>query len=108
MSPTPLLLLIAGAILAGTCLGPPTASSQPAPATRRTVFSHLKVGQPVTLKERAGLYEVGTVDDGGVLTHKVAEVGDDYIAVRDEAGVAESRIPVTAVRAVTHLKTRPE
>jgi hypothetical protein len=102
-----LLLLFAVLPLVTAALLPPATSQSP-PAARRTVFSTLKIGQPVTLKDRAGLYEVGTVDDGGTLTHKVAEVGDDYIAVRDEAGVTESRIPVTAVRAVVHVRTKPK
>lgn len=83
-----------------------TATSQPPPAARRSVFSTLKAGQSVTLKERAGLYEVGTIDEAGPLTHKVVEVGDDFLVLRDEAGAVESRIPVTAVRAVVHVTTK--
>ncbi len=83
-----------------------TAISQPPAAARRTVFSTLKVGQAVAAKERNGLYEVSTMDEAGATTHKVIEVGDDYLAVRDEAGVTESRIPVTAVRAVVLVKTK--
>jgi|GEM_PF-4130229 len=39
-----------------------TASSQPAPIVRPTVFSTLKVGQSVTLKDRGHLFEIGTLD----------------------------------------------
>src|SRR5579875_1666524 len=84
------------------------ATSQPPPAARRPIFSTLKVGQTVAVKERNGLYEVSTMDEAGPLTHKVAEIGEDYLAVRDEAGATESRIPVTAVRAVIHVKTKPK
>lgn len=83
-----------------------TATSQPTPATRRSVFSTLKAGQSVTLKERGGLYEVGTLDEAGPLTHTVVEVGDDFLVLRDDAGVTESRIPVTAVRAVVLVRTK--
>jgi hypothetical protein len=83
-----------------------TATSQPPPATRRTVFTSLKAGQSVTLKERVGLYEVGTTDEAGPLTHKVVEVGDDFLVLKDEAGTVESRIPVTAVRHVVHVTTK--
>jgi hypothetical protein len=83
-----------------------TATSQPPSSARRSVFSTLKVGQAVTLKERAGLYEVGTTDEAGPLTHKVVEVGDDFLVLWDEAGTVESRIPVTAVRAVVHVRTK--
>jgi hypothetical protein len=83
-----------------------TATSQPTPAARRTIFSTLKVGQAVTLKDKGGLYEIGTVDDAERLTHKVVEIGDDYIAVQDEVGVTDTRIPLTAVRAVVSVKIK--
>jgi hypothetical protein len=85
-----------------------TATSQPPPAARRTVFSTLKVGQSVVVKERNGLHEVSTMDEAGPMTHKIVEVGDDFLVVRDEAGVTESRIPVTAVRAVIYVRTKPK
>ncbi|HMP57721.1 MAG TPA: hypothetical protein PKD86_00085 [Gemmatales bacterium] len=83
-----------------------TATSQQPPTARRTVFSTLKIGQAVSLKEKAGLYEISTTDEGGPLTHKVVEVGDDYLVLRDEAGTVEWRIPVSAVRAVVHVTTK--
>lgn len=95
-----LLALIGLAVLLST------ATSQPPPAARRTVFTTLKIGQPITLKEKSGLYEIGTTDEAGPLTHKVVEVGDDFLVVNDEAGSVESRIPVTAVRLVVHVKTK--
>jgi len=76
------------------------------PVSRQTVFSSLKVGQPVNLKERAGLYEVSTMDDMILLTHKVVEIGDNYLVLQDYADVTVSHIPVTAVRAVIHIKTK--
>jgi hypothetical protein len=85
-----------------------TATSQPTPAARRTIFSTLKVGQAVTLKDKGGLYEIGTVDDAERLTHKVVEIGDDYIAVQDEVGLTDTRIPTTAVRAVVQVRTKPK
>ncbi len=98
------------ALLAAVALGLSglfsTATPQPPPAARRSVFSTLKIGQAVAVKEKNGLYEVSTMDVDGPMSHKVTEVGDDYLAVRDEAGVTESRIPVTAVRAVIHAKTK--
>ncbi len=95
-----LLALIGVAVLFST------ATSQQPPVVRRSVFSTVKAGQAVSLKERAGLYEIGTTDEGGPLTHKVVEVGDDYFVVKDDAGTVESRIPVTAVRVVVHTKTK--
>jgi len=83
-----------------------TATSQPPPVARKTVFSALKVGQSVAVKDKGALYEISTTDDDGPQTHKVVEVGDDYIVLRDAAEVTTSRIPVTAVRAVVAIKTK--
>lgn len=80
-----------------------TGVSQPPAAKRKTVFSTLKVGQAVTLKEKGSAWEIGTVGEIGLLSHKVTEIGDDFIVLRDGAGIVETRIPVTAVRAVTHV-----
>jgi hypothetical protein len=83
-----------------------TGSSQPPPAVKKTVFSALKVGQAVSLKDKATGWEIGTTDDETVLMHKVAEIGDEYIVLHDEAGSVETRLPLTAVRAVVHLRTK--
>lgn len=83
-----------------------TGASQPTPAPKKTVFSTLKVGQSVTLKEKGSAWEICTMDEEAPLTHKVAEIGDEFIALRDEAGSVETRIPVTAVRAVVHVTTK--
>ncbi len=83
-----------------------TGASQPPAAQRKTVFSGLKVGQSVTLKEKGSVWEIATTDEVAPLSHKVAEIGDDFIVLRDEAGSVESRIPVTAVRAVIHVRTK--
>jgi cell shape-determining protein MreC len=98
------LHVLAAALVVAVLLS--TANSQPTPTARRTIFSTLKVGQAVTLKDKGGLYEIGTVDDAARLTHKIVEIGDDYIAVQDEVGVTDTRIPLTAVRAVISVKIK--
>lgn len=84
-----------------------TAASQPHAAAKKTVFSTLKVGQPVALKDKGHLFEI-TVMDGDTGTHTVVEVGDDFIVLRDVAEVAELRVPIYAIRAVVHIKTKPK
>lgn len=83
-----------------------TGASQPPPATKKTVFSTLRVGQSVTLKDKGSAWEIGTTDDEAPLTHKVAEISEDYIVLRDEPGAVETRIPVTAVQAVVHVRAK--
>ena len=64
------------------------------------LFAPLELGQHVSLKERAGGYEIGVVP-GVDLAQKVVVVAADYIVLEDAAGVTETRIPIYAVRAVT-------
>jgi hypothetical protein len=71
------------------------------------MFSTLKVGQPVALKDRGHSFEI-RVMDGDTGTHTVIEIGDDYIVLRDVAEVEECRIPIYAIRAVVHFKTKPK
>ena len=82
-----------------------TGASQP-PVQKKTVFSSLKLGQSVALKDRGPAWEIHTTDEEAPLTHKLVEVGEGYIVVRDEVGAVETRIPVTAVRAVVHVRTK--
>lgn len=84
----------------------PTATTQQTQPARRTIFSTLKMGQAVTLREKGNLYEISTMDEISPLTHRVVEVGDDYIVLRDASKIIETRIPVTAIRGMIHLSTR--
>ena len=85
-----------------------SAASQPQAAPRKTVFSSLKTGQPVTVKDKGHSVEISTMEEDTVGTHTVVEVGDDYIVLRDVAGVTESRVPVYAIRGIVYIKTRPK
>lgn len=94
------------AMLVGLAITATSGSSEPPPARKQGIFTSMKVGQSVSLREKGPMWEVHTTDDGTPLTHKVAEIGEDYIVVRDETGMIETRIPVTAIRAVVHVKTK--
>jgi len=102
-----LTILIAVSII-GLVVIAPTATTQQPLVARKTVFSTLKVGQAVTLRDKGNLYEIGTMDLDLPMTHRVVEIADDFIVLRDESELIETRIPVTAVRAVIHMKTRPK
>lgn len=102
MRRTPLAVLLAAGVTlvaAGARL-----SSQPPVPQKAGVFSALRVGQAVSLKDKGGLFEVGTVDGADPLTHKVVEVGETHIVVRDGSGQIDTAIPVTSVRAVVHVR----
>jgi hypothetical protein len=83
-----------------------TAAAQRGKGQGGGVFGPLEKGQQVSLKEKAGGWEIGVVP--GVLQgHKIVEVGADYVVLQDITGVTETRIPVYAVRAVTITRLGP-
>ena len=84
---------------------PATSHGQEKP--RKGFLAVLKEGQTVVLKESAGKYEI-TLMKNIPLGHKVIGVGSDYVVVEDAAGVTETRIPVTSIKAIIKLKIPKE
>lgn len=85
-----------------------TATSQPQAARKPTVFSTLKVGQAVALNEKELFVKISIIDGIDQGTHKIIEVGEDFIALQDIADVTEVRIPVHAVKWVVRIKSKVE
>ena len=79
--------------------------SQQEQAKPMGVLSTLKVGQNVNVKEAGERYSI-TVIGGDMIPqpHKVLEVGADFVVVEDVAGKNETRIPLTSLKSVVHLK----
>ena len=76
---------------------------QPKPAG---VLSTLKVGKAVNLKDDGQRYLITVIDGEMNLpqSHKVLEVGTDFIVLEDFTGFNETRIPLTSIKAVVHFK----
>jgi preprotein translocase subunit YajC len=66
----------------------------------KTFLSALKEGQSVIVKEVAGRFEINAIEG----SHKVIEIGTDYLVVQDIAGITEIRIPIFSIKAITRLK----
>lgn len=74
---------------------------------QKGVFSTLKIGQTVTLKQESSGFMVSYFDDDTVpLTHKVIEIGDDFIVVEDIAATRETTVPIYALRSIEKVKTK--
>lgn len=95
------------AVVAVCLLGLGSITTGQAPAQQHREFlSALKPKQSVLIKEVAGRFTVSTMDDlHESLTHKVIEVGSDYIAVEDIAGFQQTRIPVYSISSVVRIKS---
>lgn len=70
------------------------------------VFSMLKVGQTVTLRDEGTAFSISFLDEERPLAHKVIEIGNDHIVLEDVAGVTETAIPVYAVKSVVKINTK--
>lgn len=100
--PRPLLALLLAAFLA---LGTITVFGQAPDKPRPGFLSTLKEGQSIMLKEVAGRFEISSFDDGpAMLSHKVIEVGTDYLTIEDIGGLIETRIPTYSIKAIVRLK----
>jgi hypothetical protein len=73
---------------------------------KKTVFSSLKVGQSVGLKDHGTAYEISFLSEELPQGHKVIEIGDDFIVLEDLAEVTQTTIPVYSLKAVVRLKTK--
>jgi hypothetical protein len=62
------------------------------PQSGKGVFAGLKVGQTVMLTDVGAAYEVRVLDEPIPTVEAVAEIGIDYLGVKNEAGI-ETRIP---------------
>jgi hypothetical protein len=96
------LAVIAVSLLA---VGSMTTGQAPNPP-RREFLSVLKPKQSILLKDIGGRFTVSLIDelpDG--LTHKVVEVGADYIAVEDVSGLQQTRIPIWSITSIIRIKT---
>lgn len=94
--------LLRSLALMGLLTVAPAASSQD--PGRKTVFSNLREGQRITLKEGpAGRFEIQVFNETPGFS-KITEIGQDYIVIEDTLGFTELRIPVTSISAIRSTK----
>ncbi len=79
-----------------------------ADTTPKGVFSMLKVGQPVSLKDHGSAFSLSFIEGEVPFGHTVVEVGEDYVVVRDIAGVKDIVVPVFALKAVEKVRVEVE
>jgi hypothetical protein len=69
------------------------------------VFSALKVGQSVSLKDEGSAFTLTVFEPDLPQSHKVIEVGDNFIVVRDIAGISDTTIPVFSLKSIVKVGT---
>ena len=78
------------------------------PVQNKSRFLHgLTKGQSVLLKDLGTNYEIDLLpNDAAKLGQEVAEIGDDYVLIRDITGFRETRVPVNAIKAIVKMKMK--
>lgn len=79
-----------------------------APKKSRGIFSSLKVGQNVSLKEDGSAYSISYFDTDLLQTHKIVAVADDFVVIRDINDLIETTVPVYAVKSIARINTKPK
>jgi hypothetical protein len=74
----------------------------------QSILSGLKVGQSVSLKDEGSAYTITAFEPELPQSHKVMEVGSDYVVVRDIAQVTETTIPIYTVKSIVKVKTKAQ
>jgi len=74
----------------------------------KNAFSMLKVGQSVSLNDHGSAYSLSFFDDEIPLTHTLIDVGEDFVVVRDIAGVRETLVPVYAVKSIERVRLKTQ
>ena len=101
MKQVPFILLLLAAISFATF----NAKGQAPPEKRNQFLSVLKEGQPISLKEVQGRYEISFVEGMAVPQgYKVIALGTDFMVVQDITGINEIHIPVYSIKAITKMK----
>jgi hypothetical protein len=93
-------------VLVAVVLALSSSLANEAPRKPRGIFSSLKVGQPVNLKDHGAAFSISFLDEGLPLTHKVVEISDDYVVVEEIAGMTETVVPVYSLRGVVRTRTK--
>ena len=82
-------------------------SAQNAPKAK-SILSTLKVGKSVSLKDEGAGYSISFLDEEVPQSHTVIEIGDDFVVMRDIAGVTETVVPVYSLKSIERVKTKLE
>jgi hypothetical protein len=72
------------------------------------IFSGLKVGQSVSLKDEGSAFTITFFDPDLQQSHKVIEIGENFIVVRDIAEVSETTVPLYSIKAIVKVRTKAQ
>lgn len=81
------------------------ASAQSNQGSGTSLFSRLRPGQQVSIKDHGNCFSLTTYQgDLGPAGHVVVDVAADHVVVRDAVGLTEKAIPVYSVKSLTEMR----
>jgi hypothetical protein len=95
-------------VIAGVVLALSSSFAVESPKKSKGIFSGLKVGQNVSLKDEGARYSIDYFDTNLLQTHKVVAVADDFVVIRDINDLIETTVPVYSIKSVSKLNTKPK
>jgi hypothetical protein len=78
--------------------------ASPPTKTPQSFLGSLHVDQRISLVEHGDKYEITMFQGKMPLPFTVVEVGQDYVVVRDMAGVADLNIPIYSIKAIKAIR----
>jgi hypothetical protein len=90
--------------LLGALLATATTRSAEDAKGSKGAFSSLRVGQSVSLKDEGTAFTITFFEPELPQSHKVVEIRDNFVVIRDIAEVTETTIPIYSVKAIVKVK----
>jgi hypothetical protein len=100
-----ILVSLALVVFCGFALSGRVGATHPgASLSRGTALDALEVGQSLSLNEDTyGRWKITLMPVMKQLPYKVVEVGEDYVTVRDVAGITDRLIPIYSIHSIETL-----
>lgn len=92
-----LALLLLGFVVIS--LGAVVAESKP------SLLAKFKDGQSFVVIEKEGRYEIRSIAEAAGGTHKVIEIGSDFLLLRDVSEQIDLAIPIYSIKSVVTLRS---
>ncbi|MBM4035598.1 MAG: hypothetical protein FJ291_27980 [Planctomycetes bacterium] len=93
-----------GAALAAAAMAVVVAFAQEPARPAGGVLANLRVGQNVAMADAGPAVQLTAFAQERPGPYKVTELGADFVVLQDLAGLNEHRIPLYAIKMVTHVK----
>ena len=72
------------------------------------IFTGLRVGHSVSVKDEGSAFTITFFEPELQQSHKIIEIGDNFIVVRDIAEITETTIPIYSIKGIVKVRTKTQ